>query len=290
MTEPTRWLSSTARAIPLISGAVLALSLFCATRLCAAVPEPERCVTMPAAGAPQYSGGDRLQLVCRATYAALLDLDAKVPRWVAYTVPPDEPMCGARPRKAATAEPGPGRDNQLLQRTAHLAGTSTPQTESGYRAMQLAPDEILSGARPEQASTLVLQRPGTALLWRRLETLVQEWASSRGPLVIYAGPVLSGHAAVGGPEQSAIPSAFWKVVVDTTTGDAIGFAFAQQQGAPAEKLAAYILPIAEIEAEAAIRLPIPDGARHRKPALWQADGSRSEAARSACDPGALRRP
>jgi DNA/RNA endonuclease G (NUC1) len=74
-----------------------------------------------------------------------------------------------------------------------------------------------------------------------------------------------------GDDHVIVPTAFWKVVVDPATGDALAFIMPQHNVAKG-KLEPWQVSISQVQQAAGIQLPLPNNTdRNAEPHLWAAD-------------------
>lgn len=264
----------------------LIAALFAAATACLAVCAPasaadfDGCHEHLPYGAPTTAPNLHVTPICHQGYAALVDDDALVPRWVAYhlTGPhtlgcvergnnfhPDEGLpAGHRARPADYAK------------TGYDIGHQAPAQDFGWDDDEMSDSFSLANMAP--------QLPGlNRMQWERLEESVRAWAWNRGDLLVYVGPVLHGGEPTIGPDHVAVPAAFWKVIVDTKTGEAIGFEM-PQQSIPKGDLTPWQKSVADIQQDAQVFLPLPATATHaaaETPTLWPADLSGWHKAHSA---------
>lgn len=212
------------------------------------------CATHIPWGSPSVTDGAAVDLVCHAGYLAALDGRAKVPRWVAYNLNGDHTL-GCLPRTGLRFQVdklAPARDQARLQDYSH----------SGYDLGHMAPNQDFAWNQTEQAETFSFanvspQLPGLNRQgWERGEEIVRAWALARGNLEVYVGPILSASDAKIGNDAVDVPNAFYKIVVDTKTGEAIGFVMPQKAIAKAD-IAPYIRSIKVIQALAHVNFPLP---------------------------------
>lgn len=220
-------------------------------------------------GIPKVTTTDPLAPVCHPGYAALEDEKLRVPRWVAYRLTADH-VFGCLPRKNDfhPDEELPAAEDAAPKDYAHSGydqGHMAPAEDFAWNAGELHDSFSMANMSPQLAG---LNRQG----WERLEEDVRAWAWRRKTLIVYVGPVISPNDASLPDGRVTVPTAFWKVIVDPVNKQAIGFELPQQAipktaiGASDEK------SIADIEADAKIRLPLPNGVSvSTTPAFWSAD-------------------
>jgi endonuclease G len=112
----------------------------------------------------------------------------------------------------------------------------------------------LSNMAPQQGPGL------NRTIWADLEEIVRDWTCDRGELYVITGPIYDRDEPERlGPDRVAVPTAFFKVVVDAASTRAIAFVLPNQKvdkkGKPAwEALKPYIATVQEVEDRAALRL------------------------------------
>lgn len=250
----------------LFLGAVFAIALAASWRPPALADEAGACARHLPLGRPQLDDPVEATAVCHAGYFAYVDNRARVPRYVAYDLRgPDTLGCNARGNKFHADE--------LVEDGA----TPKDYTGTGYdRGHQAPAADFASDADQSfdsfSMANMAPQKPGlNRAQWERLEESVRAWAWSRGELLIYVGPVLAAKPKTIGAHHVAVPSKFWKVILDRDSADALAFML-PQKSIPKGKLDPWQVTIADVEAAAAIALPLPhDIARDTKSKLWPAD-------------------
>ena len=196
------------------------------------------------------------QKVCHAAYISLYDARLKVPRLVAYELTGPHTL-GCVPRaNGFHAEPPSARPGEY--------------DGSGYDLGHMAPAQ--DNAWSEDASrdsfsmlNVAPQLPGlNREEWERLEESVRSWALQRGGLLIYVGPVIPRHPKMLG--DIAIPTAFWKVVVDLKSGEVLAFRMPQRAIAKGD-LQPWATTVEAIKKETGIKLSV----NATGETLWNAD-------------------
>lgn len=210
----------------------------------------------------------RTTMVCHPGYAAAHDDDYLIPRWIAYRLTGAQTM-GCEKR----------RNNFHAERTLPKDRRASPAdyAASGYDKGHMAPaaDFVHDAAQMSDSFSMVNMAPQLPGLnrqqWERLEETGRAWAWARGEVLIYVGPVMSLEPKTIGKNKVGIPQAFWKVLVDPFTAEAVALAM-PQRAIPKGDLEPWQTSISNVERGAQISLGMPDTIDRRgKPELWPAD-------------------
>lgn len=237
------------------------------------------CPSVPIPGMPTPYTATLLP-VCHKAYAALIDPVAKVPRVVAYTITRDLTL-GCLPRGA-----GFHPEEQLPPYARARPGD---YTHSGYDQGHMAPAEDMSWDAEAlrdsfSMANMAPQLPGlNRAQWERLEETVRARAWQRGALAVYVGTILPADGPVIGPGRVAVPSAFWKVLVDLRTGEAVAFIMPQSE-IKKGRLEPWQVSIRQVQEEADLEIPLlVDMNIAERPPIWGAQmSSYRKAKRAAC--------
>lgn len=125
---------------------------------------------------------------------------------------------------------------------------------SGYSRGHLVPaaDRAYSSAAMDATflmSNISPQRTGfNAGVWRELEENVRDWARKRGEVIIICGPVIEPRPKRFGQNSVAIPSHFFKVVLDVNSSPIQGIGFVLPNEKSDEPLDMYMMSIDAVEA------------------------------------------
>jgi endonuclease G, mitochondrial len=219
-------------------------------------------------GVPNVPAGvHHVAPVCRTAYTLVSDETAKIPIWVAYTLTPAHALgCVVRSNAFTADDSLPDGDR----------AKPTDYAGSGYDIGHIAPDGDMSWDTNVERESFILsnmtpQLPGLNRgIWKLLETSVRAHAYESGhTLLVYAGPVYNvAKDAKIGKDQIDVPTAFYKIVVDTQTGGYTAFLFPQEgnQGNDLEKVHS---TLAAVERATGITLPMPRGAKDAP--IWSVD-------------------
>lgn len=217
---------------------------------------PEACASLVKYGAPKVRKTDTT-LICRQGYFTLHDNTAKIPVWTAWVLTPDHVNgCVSRSNAFAT-------DQSLPE-----GKRSTPQdyVGSGYDQGHIANDSHQSwDVTVERESFLMSnispQLPGLNRgIWKLLETSTGAWVfQTQHAMQIYAGPIYNVATDKKiGTNKVDVPTAFYKIVIDTVTGTTLAFVFphAENQG---NNLTVVQTTVGDVESKTGITFRIPKG-------------------------------
>lgn len=205
--------------------------------------------------------------VCHAGYASLLDPHRREPVLVTWHLTGPATM-GCHSRKGLAFEPDP-----LAPPAAQ--GRPSDYHASGYDLGHMADNADFAWDQGQQRDTFSManvlpQLPGLNRQgWERGEEMTRAWAWSRGAVDVVAGPIYGGHATIGA-DALPVPIAFYKVVIDPRAGEFLAFEMPQAPVAKMGDLTPWLVPLAKVEADAGLRIPLPAGARQDMQA-WPVD-------------------
>lgn len=212
-------------------------------------------------GVPLPSTAKCGAVVTHDAYVACVDNDLKIPLWVAYRLTGEHTL-GCLPRTNAFHA-----DEAL---PAGQRATPKDYAKSGYDMGHQAPDKDFAwDAQAEHDSfsmaNMAPQLPGLNRMgWESLEEDVRVWAWDRGALVVYVGPVMDKSPKRIGNNGVAVPSAFWKVVVDEKTREALAFEM-PQANIPKGDISPYLKGLSDVEADSGTDIP---GLLATSSAIW----------------------
>jgi len=124
---------------------------------------------------------------------------------------------------------------------------------SGFDRGHLAPAGDMKWSKPSMDDSFYMsnmspQRPGfNRGIWKKLESIIREWAVEYGKLHIVTGPVLEKSHMTIGSNKVSIPNYYYKVILDYQNPEykAIGFLLPNQKSK--KHLSNYALSIDELE-------------------------------------------
>lgn len=211
----------------------------------------EQCTVHAPFGFPKSDKKSTTQ-VCRKGYVLEHDNNAKIPVWVSYTLTPFEAV-GCLPRVDAFAP-----DHSL---PSH----STPKdyAKSGYDIGHMANDGDMRYDPQTEEDSFILSNMAPQLpgfnrgIWKKLEDYTRGWAVARkNPLLVYVGPIYNRQQDnVIGESMVTVPHGFFKVIVDTKTGDAMAYVF--EHKAARGSLDPFMTSIAEVQRQTGVVFPVP---------------------------------
>jgi endonuclease G, mitochondrial len=234
-------------------------------------------------GVPQTTA--KLQLICRQAYLVGYDAANKVPEYVEWTLTPQAALgCVAR-SNAFVADPS-------------IPNGSTPgdYAGTGYDKGHMAPDGDQSWNQQVEWESFLMtnmtpQAPALNRgIWKLLETSFRGWTvQNNRPFTAISGAVYStGDKTIG--KGVIVPHAFFKVVIDDQTGMVAGWWFPHVAPYPnmGTDLTKFRMPIATIQKQAGITIPLPKNAQELAVGKeWAVDfGALTNAKRAKCGKGA----
>ncbi len=216
-------------------------------------------------GVPHLTSKSAATPICHAGYALEHDDKYLVPRWVAYHLTgPHTFGCLKRTNNFHADESLPFGKRATpadYKRSGYDQGHQAPAQDFAWN-INLMKDSFSMANMAPQLPGLNRQE------WERLEETVRAWAVDRQELIVYVGPILLNTNRTIGADHVVVPTAFWKVVVDPATADALAFIMPQQSIAKG-KLNPWQVSIAQVEQAAGIQLPLPLSTdRLAEPPIW----------------------
>jgi endonuclease G len=166
----------------------------------------------------------------------------ELPSWAAYALTPEMARASGTIKEKYAEDPlvSTGSSSAKDYRDAGFVMGQLVPTEDMLLDLKTAPETYLM-------SNIVPHKVGfNKFLWKRLEQLVREWAKEGNTLYIAAGPVLAdGPFGSFGENKVAIPSRYYKVIMDINGERALGFIF--RVNTSSGTLTSYTLPVDEVE-------------------------------------------
>jgi len=225
----------------------------------------QSCAQFVPYGAPVIQKKDTTS-ICRHGYYTVYDNIAKIPVYVVYTLKPENALgCWPRTNSFATDVSLP-KDKR-----------STPDdyADTGYDKGHNVPDGDLSYDQYIQLESFLMTNMSPQLpnlnrgIWKVLETDVRVWAWQRNhTLQITTGPIYAYGDPSIGVNKVVVPKAFFKVVIDTQTGETFAFLFPHKNGL-GSNISSVQTTVAEIEKYAGMVIPVPSNAnKNSKLPLW----------------------
>jgi endonuclease G len=184
-------------------------------------PQPDdQCAVHAPYGVPQTTG---VQPICRQGYLVGYDAQAKLPKWVTYTITPEHAIgCVARSNAFAA--------DQSIQ------GGATPADYAGsnYDKGHMSPDGDQSWDEQVEFESFLMTNMSPQAgslnrgIWKLLETSVRGWTVQHNQsYTVYVGSLYS--SAFGTPKTIGkgvvVPTAFYKIVINKETNEVAGWEF-----------------------------------------------------------------
>ncbi len=192
--------------------------------------------------------------ICRIGYVLEHDNKAKIPMWVSYTLKPEEAVgCNGRDSAFSVEQSLPiGKRAELKDYAKSGYDTGHMANDGDFRWSTQASRESFI------LSNMVPQLPGfNRGIWKKLEDNTRGWAISRQhELLIYTGPIYKREQdPTIGKGMVTVPRAFFKIIVDTVTGETMAFIFKHEPSQ--EKLSTFITSVPEVQRQTGITFPLP---------------------------------
>jgi endonuclease G len=230
-------------------------------------------------GLPKVQG--TVQPICREAYLSAYDAQAKIPRFVMWTLTPGHALgCVARSNAFAA--------DQSIQGgavPADYAGT-------GYDKGHMAPDGDQSWDQQVEFESFLMTNMSPQAgslnrgIWKLLETSVRGWAvQGNHTFNIVSGGLYNAQDKKIG-DGVVVPHAFYKLVIDQNTGQYAAWSFPHNAPYPnlGNDLTKFRVPLATIQTAAKLQFQLPKGAVELQPGKeWPVDfGALTNAKRKLC--------
>lgn len=243
----------------LIAIALLVLSQAVQANPSKAAPLSECAEHLPF-GIPQTKTQDTTE-ICRKGYALLHDNRWKIPQWVAYRLTAERTVGCSRRTSDWDPEPSipPGKRaiEKDYAKSDYDIGHMMPNADARWDKQVEVDTNVLSNAAPQLKS---LNRGS----WATLEERVRLWAVTRREIIVYTGPIWDRVAPKTIGEGVAVPTAFFKVVVDPKSKQVLSFIYpATAKGSPE----LFRTNLAEVQRRTGLVLPVPPKSTNSRK-LW----------------------
>ena len=222
-----------------------------------------------------------VQPICRQAYLVGYDASAKLPRYVTYTLLPQNALgCVARTNAFTADQSVPGG-----ARPDDYAGT-------GYDKGHMSPDGDLSWDQQVEYESFLMTNMSPQAgslnrgIWKLLETSVRGWSVQRNQsyTIIVGGIYNASDKTIG--NGVVVPHGFYKIVINNQTNEVAGWQFPHVAPYPnlGNDLTAFRKPVSQIQSEAGVAYSFPAGAKELAPgAEWPVNyGDLTKAKRAKC--------
>jgi len=192
--------------------------------------------------------------ICRTAYVTLNDTIAKIPVWSSYTLTPNHAL-GCLPRSNAFSPDASLPKGSRAELVDYVG--------SGFDQGHMVPfggmdwnDQV--GHESFLLSNMAPQTPkNNRGIFKLVETSVRGWVVQRNhPYVIYVGPIYDQNDKTIGIDKVVVPHAFYKIAIDTITGEVAGFIF-PYAGIAGTDITIVRAPISIIEKQTGIKFSYP---------------------------------
>jgi endonuclease G len=228
----------------------------------------------PATNPPTYP-------ICRQGYFVGYDAAAKLPKYVTYTLLPQNALgCVARTNAFVQDQTTPnGARPDDYAATGYDKGHMSPDGDQSWDVQVEYESFLMTNMSPQAGS---LNRG----IWKLLETSVRGWTVQRNQsYTIYVGGLYNATDKKIG-NGVVVPHGFYKIVVNNQTNEVAGWSFPHVAPYPnlGNDLTKFRVGVAQIQGEAGVNFAFPKGAKELAPGQeWPVDfGALTNAKRAKC--------
>jgi endonuclease G len=243
-------------------------------------PEPvTNCAVHTPYGWPQAN--PQVSAICRQAYLVGYDAQAKLPRYVTYTLVPQNALgCVARTNAFATDQ--------------SVTGGAVPAdyAATGYDKGHMSPDGDLSWDQQVEYESFLMTNMSPQAgslnrgIWKLLETSIRGWAVQRNQTyTIFVGGLYDANDKTIG-NGVVVPHGFYKIVINQATGEVAGWAFPHVAPYPnlGNDLTKFRVAVASIQQSSNVAFAFPKNAKELAVGQeWPVDfGALTKAKRAKC--------
>ncbi|MCK5835586.1 MAG: DNA/RNA non-specific endonuclease [Lentisphaeria bacterium] len=193
-------------------------------------------------GTPQSSF--KLQTVKRVGYALGYSEKYEQPLWVSYKLTKNEAQSKVAKRtNKFKADPKVSTESASLK----------DYRKSGYDRGHLAPAGDMAWSKQAMNESFYLSNMSPQVpkfnrgVWKKLESLVRKWSVIDEELYVITGPIFSKNPKVIGTNHVAIPTAYYKIVIDDKPPGLKAIAFILPNKGSKEPLSHFVVSIDQVE-------------------------------------------
>jgi endonuclease G len=219
--------------------------------------------------------------ICREAYFVGYDAAAKLPRYVTYTLQPQNALgCWPRTNAFVKDETTPNG-----ARPDDYAGT-------GYDKGHMVPDGDLSWSQQVEYESFLMTNMAPQAgslnrgIWKLLETSVRGWSVQRNQsYTVYVGGLYGvTNKKIG--NGVVVPHGYYKIVINNATKEIAAWAFPHVEPYPnlGNDLTKFRVGVAQLQGQAGVNFAFPQGAKELAPGQeWTVDfGALTNAKRAKC--------
>lgn len=198
---------------------------------------------------PAYDGDD--QIVEHLAYTLSYDEKREQPEWVAYKLTAVQ-LQGDRVSRTDNFKEDPlistgSASLSDYKSTGYDRGHLAPAADFGWSLETMKESFYMSNVSPQTPEF----KGG---IWKRLEEQVREWAIEHKELYIVVGPLYRGKVATIGANKVAIPTAYYKAILDISPPGIKAIGFIMPNAKSKEDLETFVVSLDEIEKQANLDL------------------------------------
>jgi endonuclease G len=220
--------------------------------------------------------------ICREGYFVGYDATAKLPRYVTYTLMPQNAL-GCFPRTNAFVK----------DETTPNGASPQDYAGTGYDKGHMAPDGDLSWSQQVEYESFLMTNMAPQAgslnrgIWKLLETSVRGWAVQRNQsYTIYVGGLYYTATDKKIGNGVVVPHGYYKIVINNQTKEYAGWGFPHVEPYPnlGNDLTKFRVPVQSLIGAAGVNFALPPGGTELPPgAEWPVDfGKLTVAKRAKC--------
>ena len=238
-----------------------------------------QCISQAPYGFPQTN--PPTYPICRQGYFVGYDAAAKLPKYVTYTLLPQNALgCVVRTNAFVKDETTPnGATPQDYVGTGYDKGHAAPDGDLSWDQQVEYESFLMTNMYPQHGS---LNRG----IWKLLETSIRGWTVQRNQsYTIYVGGVYNNTDKVIG-KGIVVPHGFYKIVINNQTNEVAGWYFPHTEPYVnlGNDLTKFRVGVAQLQGLAGVNFAFPKGAKELAPGQeWTVDfGALTNAKRAKC--------
>jgi len=191
--------------------------------------------------AKYYPNCDCSQIVEHFAFSICYDEQSEQAKWVLYELTSSEVNGSYKRTNDFRVDPNIRTGSASLsdyKGSGYDRGHLAPAGDMKWSYQAMSESFYMSNMSPQNASF-------NRGIWRVLESQVRNWANARGEIIVITGAVLSNPLHFIGINKVAVPSYYYKVILDTKRQEVLALILPNQKGK--HQLIQYTVPVDYLE-------------------------------------------